>query len=310
MMMTKEQMEQYVAILNEVERYRDMDLTEKERIVRSVLDKPYMDLRCDWAFKHVFQDLELLKLLLEDLLPEDIVSVEHLESLPNEIDKSRPDDKNIIMDVLVKTQNGEEMIVEMQRKKKKTFKNRMVYYAASKIHGQLKKRDSYAVLKPVYVICFMDYLLAHESEQLVYHYVLKEKTSGEPYGNHLSILFCELPRLKKTSLEGLSPVESWFYILKNMRTFAGKPEDMGTRFSAVAEASKMHSLPDGDKLKYFYGMVTEEEKLDIGEAYYEDGYKNAKLEMAKAMLADKVSPEKVQKYTGLTIEEISQQREG
>ena len=95
-----------------------------------------------------------------------------------------------------------------------------------------------------------------------------------------------------------------------MRTFAGKPEDMGTRFSAVAEASKMHSLPDGDKLKYFYGMVTEEEKLDIGEAYYEDGYKNAKLEMAKAMLADKVSPEKVQKYTGLTIEEISQQREG
>ena len=309
-MMTKEQMEQYVAILNEVERYRDMDLTEKERIVRSVLDKPYMDLRCDWAFKHVFQDLELLKLLLEDLLPEDIVSVEHLESLPNEIDKSRPDDKNIIMDVLVKTQNGEEMIVEMQRKKKKTFKNRMVYYAASKIHGQLKKRDSYAVLKPVYVICFMDYLLAHESEQLVYHYVLKEKTSGEPYGNHLSILFCELPRLKKTSLEGLSPVESWFYILKNMRTFAGKPEDMGTRFSAVAEASKMHSLPDGDKLKYFYGMVTEEEKLDIGEAYYEDGYKNAKLEMAKAMLADKVSPEKVQKYTGLTIEEISQQREG
>ena len=85
---------------------------------------------------------------------------------------------------------------------------------------------------------------------------------------------------------------------------------MGTRFSAVAEASKMHSLPDGDKLKYFYGMVTEEEKLDIGEAYYEDGYKNAKLEMAKAMLADKVSPEKVQKYTGLTIEEISQQREG
>ena len=310
MIMTKEQMEQYVAILNEVERYRDMDLTEKERIVRSVLDKPYMDLRCDWAFKHVFQDLELLKLLLEDLLPEDIVSVEHLESLPNEIDKSRPDDKNIIMDVLVKTQNGEEMIVEMQRKKKKTFKNRMVYYAASKIHGQLKKRDSYAVLKPVYVICFMDYSLAHESEQLVYHYVLKEKTSGEPYGNHLSILFCELPRLKKTSLEGLSPVESRFYILKNMRTFAGKPEDMGTRFSAVAEASKMHSLPDGDKLKYFYGMVTEEEKLDIGEAYYEDGYKNAKLEMAKAMLADKVSPEKVQKYTGLTIEEISQQREG
>lgn len=318
--MTKEQMAQYIAILDEVERYRNLSMEEKERIVRCVLEKPYMDLRSDWAFKHVFQDLDLLKMLLEDILPEDILTVEHLEALPNEIDKSRPDDKNIIMDVLVKTQAGEEIIVEMQRKKKKTFKNRMVYYGASKIHGQLKKRDSYAVLKPVYVICFMDYVLDHESDQLVYHYALKERTSGELYGNHLSILLCELPRLNKTSLEGLSPVESWFYILKNMRTFAGKPEDMGMRLSAVAEASMMHSLPDGDKLKYFYDMVTEEEKLDIGEAYYEDGIKKGmqigeekgekirQKKVALAMLADEMDVFLISKYTGLTVEEIEQLR--
>ena len=57
-------------------------------------------------------------------------------------------------------------------------------------------------------------------------------------------------------------------------------------------------------------MITEEEKLDIGEAYYEDGYKDAKLEMAKTMLADKVSMEKVLKYTGLSEEEISKLGKG
>ena len=57
-------------------------------------------------------------------------------------------------------------------------------------------------------------------------------------------------------------------------------------------------------------MVTEEEKLDIGEAYYEDGYKDAKLEMAKTILADKVSMEKVLKYTGLSEEEISKLGKG
>ena len=66
--MTKEQMAQYIAILDDVERYRNLSMEEKERIVRCVLEKPYMDLRSDWAFKHVFQDLDLLKMLLEDIL--------------------------------------------------------------------------------------------------------------------------------------------------------------------------------------------------------------------------------------------------
>ena len=270
-------MQQYLAILNTVERYRDLTDEEKEFIIRKFNEQPYMDLRCDWAFKHVFQRMDLLKLLLEDLLPEDIISVEQLntlQALPNEIDKMRPDDKNIIMDVLVKTADGQEIIVEMQRKKKQSFKNRMLYYGASMLHAQLKKKESYSKLRPVYVICFMDYTLTHETDQLVYHYRMKENTSGELYNNLLSIFLCELPRFTKLAMDGLSPVESWFYILKNMRNFAGKPEDMGTRYCAVAEASRMNDLPDEDKLKYFRGMITEEEKLDMGQAYYEDGLRD------------------------------------
>ena len=36
----------------------------------------------------------------------------------------------------------------------------------------------------------------------------------------------------------------------------------------------MNDLPDEDKLKYFRGMITEEEKLDMGQAYYEDGLRD------------------------------------
>ena len=331
--LTEEQMAQYVAILNDLEQYRDLTDDEKERIVRSILDKPYMDLRSDWAFKHVFQDLELMKMLLNDLLPEDIQTVEHLKALPNEIDKMRPDDKNIIMDVLVKTGSGEEIIVEMQRKKKKSFKNRMVYYGASKIHGQMKKKDPYDKLKPVYVICFMDFTFEHQTEQLIYHYSLREKTSGEPYGKQLSILLCELPRMKKTSMDGLNPVESWFFILENMRKFAGKPEDMGSRYAPVAEAARMNILPTGDRIKYFYNMVTDEERLDIGAAYYEDGFKAGRAEgeakgraegkaegkaegeaekqaeIAKAMLAEGLAVDLIVKCTGLNAEEIEALRQ-
>ena len=100
---------------------------------------------------------------------------------------------------------------------------------------------------------------------------------------------------------------------------------MGSRYAPVAEAARMNILPTGDRIKYFYNMVTDEERLDIGAAYYEDGFKAGRAEgeakgraegeaekqaeIAKAMLADKVAPEVVAKYTGLKIEEIEALRQ-
>ena len=50
------QMQKFIAVVNEVERYRDLSEKEKEGIVLSIIGRPYMDLRSDWAFKHVLQD--------------------------------------------------------------------------------------------------------------------------------------------------------------------------------------------------------------------------------------------------------------
>ena len=312
--MTPAQMRKFVAIVNEVERYRDISEKEKEQLVLSILDHPYMDLRCDWAFKHVMKNTEILKMLLNDFLPEEIESV---EPQSNEIDKMRPDDKNVIMDVLCHTADGKEFIVEMQRKKKTTFKNRMLYYGASMLHAQLKPREPYSALKPVYVICFMDFKMHHETDQLVYRYSLCEQASGERYNDLLSIYFCELPRLQATAIEGLDPVQSWFYILVNMRIFAGKPEDMGKRYAAVAEEARMPGFPEEEELtKYFRNMITEEERLDIGTAYYEDGFNdgmekgkaegeaNAMQKMAQRMLKAGEQPSRVAEFTGLSLEEI------
>ena len=295
-------MQEFLNVVNEVERYRDLSDEEKEQLVLSVLEHPYMDLRCDWAFKHILQNLEILKMLLNDFLPEEIDTV---SLQPNEIDKMRPDDKNVIMDVLCQSVDGRKFIVEMQREKKRSFKNRMLYYGASMIHSQLKRKQPYSALKPVYVICFMDYKMAHESEQLVYRYSLREHESGEPYGDSFSIFLCELPRLKEKSLEGLDPIHSWFYILTNMRIFAGKPEDMGKRYAVIAEAAQMRNLPVKDKIQYFRNMITEEERQDIGGAYYEDGYKEGTRDTVLKFKEAGVSLEVISKATGLSPEEIA-----
>ena len=54
---------------------------------------------------------------------------------------------------------------------------------------------------------------------------------------------------------GLSPEESWLYLLKNMATFAGKPEEMGSKYAVVAEASRMHRLPDAEQIQYLFAIV-------------------------------------------------------
>ena len=309
-------MQTYISVVNEVERYRNLTEEEKKKLVSDIMEHPYMDLRSDWAFQYVFKNEDLLKMLLNDFLPEEISSV-HIQ--PNEIGRMRPDDKNIIMDVLCKTADGREFICEMQRKMKRSFKQRMLYYGASKLHSQLKPKQPYSALKPVYVVCFMDYKMSHETDPLVYRYTLCEQESGERYGNFLSIYFCELPRLAAMSLEGLSPVESWFYIFRNMRNFAGKPEEMGD-YAAIAEAARMSSLPDMDKIKYFRDMITEEEKLDMGGAYYDSGFEDGMKEgmekglekgmkdgvdrIARNMLANNVPMETILACTGLTEEAV------
>ena len=99
-----------------------------------------------------------------------------------------------------------------------------------------------------------------------------------------------------------------------MSTFVGKPEDMGERYSVVAKASRMTNLLDEEKLKYFRGMVTEEERLDIGQAYYEDGVvdgmSKAKSDTALKMLQKSYSLEEICEITGLSEQEIIKLKNG
>ena len=101
---------------------------------------------------------------------------------------------------------------------------------------------------------------------------------------------------------------------------AGTPEEMGERYAKVADAARMQPMPVENQFNYVFAMLTEQEKLEIREAYYEDGFDDGmekglvtgeekgraanRVENAQAMLADKMAPELVAKYTGLSRGEV------
>lgn len=310
MILTPDQYALYEGIVNEIERYRDMSPEEKESLILDIVSRPYIDLLCDWAFKHVFgHHPELLILLLNDILPEHITSLTYL---PNEADRWKGDDKCVIMDVLCQTAEGKQIIVEMQQQDRAWLKNRMLYYGASMLARQLIAGQNYGELKAVYVVCLMDFKLKHDDDRLIYAYQMRERESRELYSEILSVFLCELPRLTEKALSQMNPVEAWFHILKNSATFTDVPEGLDPRLEPVMEAARSKRLTPEERLQYFRSMVSEEDKRDIAQAYLERGIEQG-LEQGKAkglketarrMLARGLDLDVIADLTTLSLDEI------
>ena len=128
----------------------------------------------------------------------------------------------------------------------------------------------------------------------------------------------------KKAVKDMNPVENWFYILRNCRNFAHKPEGMDPRYDHIIEAAKTNLVPDKERTQYLRAMLSDYDKKDIADAYFEDGYEKGvqkgiemgmekgmekgmeanRLETAKRMLDDKIGVDLVVKYTGLSLEQI------
>ena len=89
----------------------------------------------------------------------------------------------------------------------------------------------------------------------------------------------------------------------------------------AVQAARMNLLPESELLNYMNAMVTEEEKQDVGAAYYEDGYEEGMAvgeakglakgkaetlkKTARNLLKMKLKVEDIAKATGLSVEEIN-----
>ena len=307
--LTKEQYNRFLAILDDYDKYRHLSKEEKEDLILQITSSTFIDLLCDWAFKHVFgHNKENLMLLLNDFLPEEIIDVEYE---PNETDIFRGEDRQVIMDVICHTKDRK-FIVEMQKSGSNEFRNRMIYYGAASLTRQLKPGDGYDKLVPVYVICFMNFRLIHDTDQLVYRYQVREQDSGELYGQQLSIYLCELPRWVKPLEEAKTPIEEWFDILQNMSTFAKKPASVNSRYDPIFAACRQGRLQKKELEQYFRAMVTEREQQGIAAFYREEGFREGvadgevkeRVRIAKQLLNNGVLVSTIVSSTGLTEAEV------
>ena len=254
-------------------RFVGMTDEEKDAYAQRLATPEYLDLTCDWAFKYLFHNHpDLLVRLLNDILQEDITSVEFRNT---ELTEMSSQDKRILFDLLCRTPGGT-ILVEMQRASRLDQRDRLLFYGSRLVTRQVKRGDEKYVLAPVKVICIMNYEDDHPDspvEKILYHYRLREVETAELFGDRMSFYLLELPRIMRYTDEYDSPVAAWCRIFRNFAIFAKSRSEKDAEFVRLERAMRVSGLDDQEIDNYFSDMMTEKEMRPYIEGAEYQGYR-------------------------------------
>ena len=301
--------------INSNPKLRKLPEEDKRVIIDNVLLAPFLDLTDDFAFKKVLgHNAGILKLLLSDILDEDIIEVAY-ES--NEIPILAANDKHARFDVNCTLKDGRRIVVEMQNHKERDLHQRLFYYGAALAASQIGKGQPYQGLSPTYVIAFLNFEREHlplRKDKVVFCYSLVETETGEKYFSEpLALYLCEMSRLDKGIGELESPIEKWLYILRNCSKFAADEQNaFGDRYSELFTQARTKHLTNDELMEYFDSKISAYRAEMIRGAGYDDGYKEGmekgvsskSREIAQALLAEGIDVAVVSKCTGLSAAEV------
>lgn len=293
----------------------------------------YAFLLFDATFKAVICTPENEKLLIEIL--ELLIPGKHIASITF-INKEHHglviSEKNVNFDLLCKDRDtGEEFLVEVQNREQKSFRDRMLVYATYPIREQMEVRvqqirDGVAdpmdySLKPVYVVSMVNFPFTHESEEAIEHdyisrYEIRNQRNGELMTQSLNFVYLELDRLKLKPTEPekcCNLLERFVFSMKYMHTLKAIPEVFEDELlKRLFTATELASMTVTTRQNYDKIMHNELDRLAENAFAREKGFAegeakgaaNVKIAIAKAMLADKMDPALIAKYTGLSEEKV------
>ena len=271
----------------------------------------YVNPFTDFGFKKLFGEepnKDLLLDFLNQLLKEQEGRILDLTYLKTEQVGNTSVDRKAIFDLYCTNERGEKFIVELQKTKQKFFKDRTVYYSTFPIREQAKRDDWNFELKAVYTIAILDFIFdedKNDPDKYRYDVKLTDTETFKVFYDKLTFIYLEMPKFNKSIEELETRFDKWLYVIKNLNRLDRIPdklkEQIFDKLFEVAEIAKF--TPEQvnsyeDSLKYYRDLKN---SLDTAE---EKGEIKKSISIAKKMLANGESVEKVNMYTDLSIEKI------
>ena len=234
--------------------------------------------------------------------------------------------KETILDIKAKNQNGEEFIVEMQKKNLGDFQKRSLYYTSKAYVAQLPKGGDYAKLKKVYFIGILNFNIFENENYISRHLIINQETNKQDLSD-FEFTFIELKKFNKELNELKTILDKWIFFIKNAPNLEFIPkeyesiEEFKEAFEIVTqmtwnkkelEVYDYVSLKEFDEINALRTAKKEgvEEGLKKGiQKGKEEGKKEEKINIAKNLL-DILDDETISKKIGLDIETIQSLRKG
>lgn len=275
----------------------------------------YVNPFTDFGFKRIFGEephKDLLIDFLNELLKEEQGEIIDLTYLKNEHLDNTELDRRAIFDLYCENKKGEKFIVELQKTKQNFFRDRMVYYSTFPIREQAKRADWNYELKAVYTIAILDFVFDEDKNQpdkFRYDIKLTDVDTLKVFYNKLTYIYLEMPKFQKSVEELETRFDKWLYVIKNLNKLQDIPPKLQERIfrklfevSEIAKFNQKQILSYEDSLKYYRDIKNSlDTARDEGKAA---GRTKEKLEIARQMLQEGEPLNKIQKFTGLSKEEI------
>ena len=285
-----------------------------QREIKNLVSK-YLKPTTDITFKKLFGTQEranltkdFLNAVLEKKIGERIktVTITDPANLPETIDK-----KKSFVDVNCVDQNDKKYIIEMQVINEYDFVERVQYYVSLAISRQLKAGDEYKQLVPVIFVGVLGFDLNKEEKEALSHHAILNLKTGRCLLRHLQFHFIELEKFKKTLNQITTIVDQWIYFMKHANTLETIPaqlrsKDFTEAFHVLESAQWSDAELDAYMNQEYEIGATRRQQLGAREEGREEGKIEAKLELAREMLTDGDSIDKIARITKLDITQIKQ----
>jgi predicted transposase/invertase (TIGR01784 family) len=280
-------------------------------------------IRFDWAMKKLLRhkaNFDILEGLLSELLLFDVTIQEILESESN---KDSEYDKFNRVDILVKTEADELVLVEVQNDSETDYFQRMLYGVSKLATDYIKEGEVYGKIKKIYSINIVYFGLG-QGDDYVYEY------QGNFIGLHEKDILKPTAFQKKTfQVEKVADIFPKYYLLKinNFDKVAENTLDEWIHFLKTSEVKdgfkakgldrakeklRYENLSEEDKKNYIRSQENKRIERSVLETAEMEAAFTAKMkgivEVAKNAIKKNADNQFIADITGLTLEEIQKLR--
>ena len=266
----------------------------------------------DFAFQFIFGrkgNEEILKSFLEAVLKRKIDEVEIIED--TKLERKLKSEKLGILDVKARFNDGVKVNVEMQMINKRDMVERTLFYWSKLYVEGINEGEEYKDFPQTITINILNYHFLPDNQYHLTSHIYFDKFKEEMLTDKLEIHFIDLAKFRKNVTEVEEELSSWLAFIEGSR---GEMVQLAKdKVKEIEKAiKKLETLKEDGEAYRIYELRQKHirdsasEKATGRAEGREEGQKETRLEIAKKLLKDGMSIEKIIELTNVSNEELKE----